>query len=105
MASLAKWLSVRLRTKWLWVGVPLQSLNTYISQKTVIAMYNLSHYGVLKYHNVQLGNIEVNGKIFVPPPKVRLSEHNIVNFEHGILDVFKQTDTTQINSSPYAAIR
>ena len=68
-------------------------------------MYNLSHYGVLKYHNVQLGNIEVNGKIFVPPPKVRLSEHNIVNFEHGILDVFKQTDTTQINSSPYAAIR
>ena len=28
MASLAKWLSVRLRTKWLWVPVPLQSFNT-----------------------------------------------------------------------------
>ena len=27
MASLAKWLSVRLRTKWLWVRVQLQSLN------------------------------------------------------------------------------
>ena len=26
MASLAKWLSVRLRIKWLWVRVPLQSL-------------------------------------------------------------------------------
>ena len=26
MASLAKWLSVRLQTKWLWVQVPLQSL-------------------------------------------------------------------------------
>ena len=26
MASWAKWLSVRLRTKWLWVRVPLQSL-------------------------------------------------------------------------------
>ena len=25
-ASLAKWLSVRLRTNWLWVRVPLQSL-------------------------------------------------------------------------------
>ena len=25
-ASLTKWLSVRLRTKWLWVRVPLQSL-------------------------------------------------------------------------------
>ena len=27
MASLAKWLGVRLRTKWLWVRIPLQSLN------------------------------------------------------------------------------
>ena len=26
LASLAKWLSVRLRTKWLWVQIPLQSL-------------------------------------------------------------------------------
>ena len=26
LVSLAKWLSVRLRTKWLWVRVPLQSL-------------------------------------------------------------------------------
>ena len=28
--NLAKWLSVRLRTKWLWVRVPLQSLNLQI---------------------------------------------------------------------------
>ena len=27
VASLAKWLSVRLRTKWFWVRVQLQSLN------------------------------------------------------------------------------
>ena len=27
LVSLAKWLSVRLRTNWLWIGVPLQSLN------------------------------------------------------------------------------
>ena len=26
LASLAKWLSVRLQTKWLWVGIPLLSL-------------------------------------------------------------------------------
>ena len=32
--SLAKWLSVRLRTKWLWVRVPLQSLKYLI--KTLI---------------------------------------------------------------------
>ena len=36
MASLAKWLSVRLRTKWLWVRVPLQSLNN-ILRKTLQA--------------------------------------------------------------------
>ena len=68
-------------------------------------MYNLMYNCVLKYHNVQLENIEVNGKRFVPPPKVRLNEHNIVNFEHGILEMFKQTYTTQINSSPYAAMQ
>ena len=32
MVSLAKWLSVRLQTKWLWVRIPLQSLN-YICWK------------------------------------------------------------------------
>ena len=52
---------------------------------------------LVKYHNVKLGNIEVNSKRFVLPPKVRPNEYNIVNFEHGIMKVFKQTDTTQIN--------
>ena len=28
MVSLAKWLSVLLRTKWMWVRIPLQSLKT-----------------------------------------------------------------------------
>ena len=32
LASLGKWLSVRVRTKWLWVRVPLQSLNLQISR-------------------------------------------------------------------------
>ena len=32
LASLAKWLSVRLRTKWLWVRVQLQSLKLQISR-------------------------------------------------------------------------
>ena len=68
-------------------------------------MYNRLHNGVLKYHKVQLGNIEANSKRFAPPPKVPLNEYNIVNFEHGILEVFEQIDTTQINSSPYAAMQ
>ena len=31
LASLAKWLSVRLRLKWLWIRVPLQSLKKCVS--------------------------------------------------------------------------
>ena len=31
LASWAEWLSVRLRTKWLWVRVPLHSLKLQIS--------------------------------------------------------------------------
>ena len=30
LESLAKWLDVRLRTKWLWIRIPLQSLNLQI---------------------------------------------------------------------------
>ena len=32
LASLVKWLSIRLRTKWLWVRVPLQPLKFQISR-------------------------------------------------------------------------
>ena len=31
LASFAKWLSVRLRTKWFWARIQLQSLNLYIT--------------------------------------------------------------------------
>ena len=38
MANLAKWLSVRLRTKWLWVRIPLQSLKNPILLQTASAV-------------------------------------------------------------------
>ena len=40
MANLAKWLSVRLQTKWLWIRVPLQSLS--IQCITVLLIWLLS---------------------------------------------------------------
>ena len=43
MASLTKWLSVRLRTKWLWVRIPLllrDMIVTY-SKKLLCCMYQL----------------------------------------------------------------
>ena len=47
MASLAKWLSVRLQTKWLWVRIPLQSVNIYIIYK-ISKNYNISSYPTLE---------------------------------------------------------
>ena len=42
-ASLAKWLSVRLRTKWLWVRIPLQSLNiTHVDVSSFASKTNLA---------------------------------------------------------------
>ena len=41
LASLAKWLSVRLRTKWLWVRVPLQSFLRSFIQNSFFEWYAL----------------------------------------------------------------
>ena len=46
LANLAKWLSVPLQTKWLWVRVPLQSLKrlkaqNYYLPKSIIKNYNV----------------------------------------------------------------
>ena len=38
LASLVKWLSVPLRTKWLWVRVQLQSLNRFRNKKKAISI-------------------------------------------------------------------
>ena len=45
IVSLAKWLSVRLRAKWLWVRVPLQSFNlTKTENRTKKSLTPLSRY-------------------------------------------------------------
>ena len=40
-ASLAKWLSVRLRTKWFWVQVQLQSHNVFTKEINKIALSSI----------------------------------------------------------------
>ena len=84
----------------------LFGVNHNISQKTTVAMYQESaEHDVLKYHNLHLGGIEMDGKVFASPPKVCLNEHNIVDFEHAILNTYKELDTTSMNSSPYSVLR
>ena len=55
LANLAKWLSVRLRTKWWWVRVPLQSL--------VFSLFSLLTKGSYKIREMKLQNVW-NGEIF-----------------------------------------
>ena len=62
-------------------SVILSGVNTNIFQKNSYCYVQSFTQRCIKYHNVQLGNIEVNGKIFVLPSKVQLDEHNIVNFD------------------------
>ena len=50
LSSLAKWLSVRLQTKWLWVRVPLQSL------KVALYLLLLNRKNVLQKFSPQLMN-------------------------------------------------
>ena len=49
MASLAKWFSVRLEAKWLWVGVQLQSHKTsdmsHVSSKKLLEIQENIEYG------------------------------------------------------------
>ena len=59
MASLAKWLSVRLRIKWLWVRVPLQSLITFfdalqsdVEKPGNIVFYEKPLYGVTGFEKM-----------------------------------------------------
>ena len=83
----------------------LSGVNCNVSQATTVSSYNESAAIVTKYHNLHLGGIEIDGKKFAQPPKFSLNEHNIVDFEHAILNTFKEIDSTSTNSSPFSVLR
>ena len=56
LSSLAKWLSVRLRTKWLWLRVQLESLNpialvAYVGILATCRFHLVFHYLFLQKHS------------------------------------------------------
>ena len=56
LASLAKWLSDRLRTKWFWVRVQLQSLLSY----SLIRQSKAQGPKILKIHFQRLVNLKLS---------------------------------------------
>ena len=53
LASLAKWLSVRLRAKWLWVRVPLQWLKFFFLDKFLM-LYSMVDHDVCFLYRIQM---------------------------------------------------
>ena len=69
-SSLAKWLSVRLRSKWLWVRVPMQSLNSYEVERS--GLFEAININVLyDYHPL---SIYKNKNRFILPLKHFISD-------------------------------
>ena len=56
--------------------------------------------GVRGYHQEYLGHFLINGKKPTPRPKVKVNERNITKTEHGILEVYKN-----MNSSSYSVLK
>ena len=49
-----------------------------------------------------LGDLELNAKKIPPPPKVALNEHNISQFQNGLLLAYKKLNRSD---SPYNSLR
>ena len=60
-----------------------------ISQRAIIQNYETAHEGLLSYHDFSVGLICEQPGVSIPPPfKVQLTEHNIIDAEHLILNSY-----------------
>ena len=50
--------------------------------------------GVREYYQAYVGHFLINGKGPTPSPKVKVNEHNIAKIEHGILEAYKNMDSS-----------
>ena len=61
MAGLAKWLRVRLRTKWLWVRMPLLSYKFYGFPQSALEKYMKMTFASPSKNGARQGENEKNG--------------------------------------------
>ena len=80
----------------------ISGANKNLSQAATVHMYETAMGGVRSYHKTVLGDLELNGKKIPPPPKVTLNEHNISQFQNGLLIAYKQLNRSD---SPYNSLR
>ena len=80
----------------------ISGANKNLSQAATVHLYETAMGGVRGYHKTVLGDLELNGKKIPPPPKVTLNEHNISQFQNGLLMAYKQLNRSD---SPYNSLR
>ena len=80
----------------------LSGANKNFLQAAMVHLYETAMGGVRGYHKTVLGDLELNGKKIPPPPKVALNEHNISQFQNGLLLAYKQLNRSD---SHYNSLR
>ena len=75
--------------------------NKNLLQAATVHLSETAKGGVQGYHKTVLGDLELNGKKIPPPPKVTLNEHNISQFQNGLLMAYKQLNRSD---SPYNSL-
>ena len=67
----------------------ISGANKNLSQAATVHLYKTAVGGVRGYHKTVLGDLELNGKKNPLPPKVTLNEHNISQFQNGLIMAYK----------------
>ena len=68
----------------------ISGANKNLSQAAAVQLYETAMGSVQGYHKAVMGDLELNGKKIPPSRKVTLIEHNISQYQNGLLIAYKQ---------------
>ena len=84
----------------------MAGVNKNLSQEATLHVYDESINGMRRYHKLKLGGIEIEGKKFPPPVRVKLNDKNISRIQEGIVKAYKELDVpTALNQAPFSALK
>lgn len=87
-------------------SIVLSGASKNLSQEATMALYEESVKAMRKYHTEKLGDIEIEGKKFLPPVRTKLNDKNISRIQAGVVKAFKDLrEPTDVNQAPYTSLR
>jgi len=76
-----------------------------LSNASTQDLYSTSLRGIRQYHKSKLGNLEIDGKKFRKPVRVKINLHDITRVQKGIADAYKKLrKSTSLNKATYKAL-